>query len=109
MIAEIICKIAATEFEFSQHAVDQSILRRITVQEVRDALLAGVIIEDYPEDKYGPSCLVLGHTASGRPLHVQCSYPLRPTVRIVTLYEPDPALWSSDLRRRRRLDHDEHE
>jgi hypothetical protein len=31
------------------------------------------VIEDYPEDKYGPSCLILGFTVYGRPLHVQCS------------------------------------
>ena len=51
------------------------------------------IIEDYPEDKYGPSCLILGYTKAGRPLHVQCSYPSRPIVKIITVYEPDPNLW----------------
>ncbi len=58
------------------------------------------IIEDYPEDKYGPSCLVLGFRKAGRPLHVQCSYPTRPLVKIITLYEPDPDLWI-DFRVRR--------
>jgi hypothetical protein len=24
---------------------------------------------------------------------VQCSYPSRPLVKIVTVYEPDPSLW----------------
>ena len=33
-----------------------------------------VIIEDYPDDKYGPSCLILGYTKNGRPLHIQCGY-----------------------------------
>jgi len=51
------------------------------------------VIEDYPDDKYGPSCLILGFTTAGRPLHLQCSYPSRPLIKIVTLYEPDPALW----------------
>ena len=32
------------EFEFSQHAVDQSILRRISVQEIREAIAGGEII-----------------------------------------------------------------
>ncbi len=61
----------------------------------------GEIIEDYPDDKYGPSCLVLGFTVAGRPLHVQCSYPSRPLVKIITLYEPDSGLWI-DFRERRR-------
>jgi hypothetical protein len=51
------------------------------------------IIEDYPEDKYGPSCLILGFTKTGRPLHIQCSYPSRLLIKIITLYEPDPDLW----------------
>jgi len=51
-------KIGADQFEFSKHAVDQSIIRRILVQEVREAIANGRIIEDYPDDKYGPSCLV---------------------------------------------------
>lgn len=41
----------------------------------REAVAHGNIIEDYPDDKYGPSCLILGFTLAGRPLHSQCSYP----------------------------------
>ncbi len=48
----------------------------------------------YPQDKYGPSCLIFGKTAAGRPLHVQGSDPSRPIVKIITVYEPDPALWT---------------
>ena len=80
-------------FEFSQHAVDQSILRHISVQELRDSIMVGKVIEDYPDDKYGPSCLILGFTTDGRPIHVQCSHPSRSLIKIVTLYEPDPSLW----------------
>jgi hypothetical protein len=50
------------------------------------------IIEDYPNDKYGPSCLVLGYTEAKRPLHIQCSYSSRPLVKIITLYQPSPEL-----------------
>ena len=66
------------------------IIRHISVQEVREAIKDGEVIEDYPNDKYGPSCLLLGSTQSKRPLHIQCSYPSRPLVKIITLYEPDP-------------------
>ena len=93
MIEELREKISAGLFEFSKHAVDQSILRHVTLQEIHDAIAGGEIIEDYPDDKYGPSCLILGLTAAGRPLHIQCSYPSRPLVKIVTLYEPDANLW----------------
>jgi len=93
MIEQIRTKIQAGQFEFSKHAVDQSILRQISVQELREAIANGRMIEDYPEDKYGPSCLVLGFTQAGRPLHIQCTYPSRPLVKIITLYEPDPVHW----------------
>ncbi|NES20142.1 MAG: DUF4258 domain-containing protein [Symploca sp. SIO3E6] len=51
MIAEIRRKFAEGQFEFSKHAVDQSILRQVRVQEVREAVANGQIIEDYPDDK----------------------------------------------------------
>lgn len=100
MIDQIRAKVTAGLFEFSKHAVDQSIIRRITVEEAREAFANGEIIEDYPEDKYGPSCLILGFTRAGRPLHIQCSYPSRPVLKIITLYEPDRNLWL-DFRVRR--------
>jgi hypothetical protein len=100
LISGIRAKVAAGRFEFSQHAADQSIVRRIAVDELTYAIRTAVVIEDYPDDKYGPSCLLLGTTSTGRPLHVQCSYPSRPVLKIITLYEPDPGLWI-DFRRRR--------
>ncbi len=93
MIDEIRAKIANGLFEFSKHAVDQSLLRRISVQELREAIDAGEVIEDYPNDKYRPSCLIFGLTTAHRPIHVQCSYPSRPLLKIITLYEPDADLW----------------
>ena len=100
-LSELIrAKISRDEFEFSEHAVTESILRGISVQEVREAIASGEVIEDYPHDKYGPSCLILGWTLGHRPLHIHCSYPSRPLVKIITLYEPDPRLWL-DLRTRR--------
>lgn len=93
MIDEIRRRVARGDFEFSQHAVDQAIIRHISVQELREAIAGGDVIEVYPEDKYGPSCLIFGVTRAGRPVHVQCSDPSRPTVKIITVYEPDPALW----------------
>ena len=86
MIEGIKKKFTRDEFEFSKHATDQSILREISVWEIRQAVSEGEIIEDYPLDKYGPSCLVLGFTPTGRPLHIQCSYPSRPMIKVITVY-----------------------
>jgi Domain of unknown function (DUF4258) len=104
MIGAIQQKIVSDEFELSKHAVDQSIRRRIRVQEIRDAIASGQVIEDYPNDKYGPSCLIRGVTDSGRIIHVQCSYPTRLLIKIVTMYEPDPDRWNDDFTTRRNND-----
>ena len=93
MIDEIRKKIAVDAFEISKHAVDQTIIRRISVPELREAISNGVIIEDYPDDKYGPSCLIHGKTGGGRAIHVQCSYPSRQLMKVITVYEPDPERW----------------
>ncbi len=98
-------KINRNLFEFSRHALDQSLRRRIRLEEVREAIATSEVIEDYPDDKYGSSCLLLGTTLVGRALHLQCSYPTRPLVKFITLYEPDPLLWEN-LRVRKNADAD---
>ena len=48
LIENIRKKIEVGHFEFSKHAVDQTITRRISVQDVRRVIANGTIIEDYP-------------------------------------------------------------
>ena len=60
ILEEIRSKILRRQYEFSKHAVDQSIIREISVAEVEPAISGrSEVIEDYPDDKYGPSCLIL--------------------------------------------------
>ena len=100
MIEKIRQVIKDRRYEYSLHAVDQSILRHILRREIEEAIEGGKIIEDYPEDKYGASCLIYGTTIQGRPLHVQCSYPSRPKIKIITVYQPDPEEWINYTKRR---------
>lgn len=64
-------QLAAGEFEFTQHALKRVVERDIANHEIREASAHAVIIEDYPADKYGPSCLLLGFSTANRPLHIQ--------------------------------------
>ncbi|MBI4590585.1 MAG: DUF4258 domain-containing protein [Candidatus Rokubacteria bacterium] len=74
----------------------------IRVDEVLRALEAGEIIEEYPEDKPYPSGLILGRTAAGRPLHIVCApVTAEGKLVIITVYQPDPARWDPEFRRRR--------
>jgi hypothetical protein len=101
MIEAIRDKVGNGRWEFSLHATPQVIARGVSATEVAEAIAGGEIIEDYPQDKYGPSVLLFGRTATGRVLHVQCTYPSRPLVKIVTVYEPDPTQWDETLKHRR--------
>jgi len=96
-IAKIVEEIKHKKYEFSRHALDQSIIRGIDIPEMEQAILGNaVIIEDYPDDKYGPSCLILGYTKAGRPLHIQCGCSEGFLIKIITLYQPDQKFWVDD-------------
>ena len=74
----------------------------IQVDDVVQCLRRGEIIEEYPEDRPYPSCLVLGRTVEERALHVVCA----PVVSerkliVITTYQPDPDRWDPGFRRRR--------
>lgn len=101
MMDDIRKKIYKDQFELSKHAVDQSIIRDISINEIREIISTGEIIEDYPDDKYGPTCLIFGKTLKDRIIHIQCSYPSRDLIKIVTLYEPDSKYWI-DFKTRRK-------
>jgi len=97
-IVRIQDKVLKREYSWRQHAIERSIERKIAEEDIAEVILNGEIIEEYPEDKYGPSCLIFGRTRQGRPIHVQCSLP--PEVWIITLYEPDPNEWLDFSKRR---------
>jgi hypothetical protein len=102
MIEKIRQKVRQNQFEFSQHDLDPTIFRQIAVQELQEAIEQGEVIEDYPDDKYGASCLIGGVTLAGKVLHIHCSYPNRPLIKIITIYEPDPQLWINFKLRRKK-------
>ena len=99
-ILRIRFKVKSGEYKFTIHSLERRIERSINKDEIEEAILNGNIIEDYPEDKYGPSCLILGFTKQERPIHVQCS--LEP-VWIITCYDPseNPSEWAENFRKRR--------
>lgn len=71
----------------------------ISPEEVRRVVERGEVIEDYPENARGHSCLMLGRGTGDRPVHVVCS-PKDEYLAVITAYLPDPDEWSSDFRRR---------
>ena len=74
--------------------------RMISTDEVRGAIFRGQVIEDYPEDVRGHSCLMLGQGEGGRPMHVVCA-PKSDYLAIITAYLPSPSQWERDWRTRK--------
>jgi hypothetical protein len=99
-LEQIRLQLLAGEFEFSRHAFKRAVERNISDSEIAQVSQNTELIEDYPADKYSPSCLILGFTHENRPLHIQVSYADTPMVRIITLYEPDPEEWIGFRKRR---------
>jgi Domain of unknown function (DUF4258) len=93
-------QLAEGAFEFSRHAFRRTVERNISEQEIREAGAQADIIEDYPDDKYSPSALLLGFTAARRALHFQVSFVESDLAKIITIYEPDANEWI-DYRKRR--------
>ena len=93
LLEGIQARVKERNYRFTLHAGDRMTERHISVSEVEEALVSGSaeVIEDYPDDPRSPSCLILGMTGGGRPLHIQCTYP--PNVAVVTAYEPKSEEW----------------
>jgi hypothetical protein len=100
-LTEIRQQLQAGEFEFTRHAFKRAIERNISDREIIEAGANAIIIEDYPTDKYTPSCLLLGVTIAGRVLHLQVSRIESELVKIITLYEPNDDEWTDNYTTRR--------
>lgn len=93
---------AAKKILFLPHAVRQMSRpsRMISPAEIDAVIAAGELVEDYPEDSRGHSCLLLGSGDGGRPLHIVCS-PKPDYLAIITAYIPHPDEWSIDFKERK--------
>ena len=80
-------------FEFTRHAFKRAVERNISDLKIIESGANVTIIEDYPDDKYSPSCLLLGLTVGGKVLHLQVSRMNSDLLKIITLYELNKNEW----------------
>jgi len=92
---------ASQRILFLPHAVRQMSRpdRMIFTADMRKVLEEGEIIEDYPEDTRGRSCLILGKGRDGRPIHIVCA-PKDEYLAIIIAYIEEEAKWTKDFRTR---------
>lgn len=102
---EILARVRATAAQkiiFLPHAIRQMSRpeRMIRVADVRRVVERGELVEDYPEDVRGHSCLLLGRGDDNRAIHVVGS-PKDDYLAIITAYLPNPAEWEDGLKKRK--------
>jgi len=95
LILEIQQKVRAKSYRLTSHAEREREADQITVREIEEALLSErcEVIENYPDDPRGASCLVLGFTEERLPLHLVCGVSLPDVMVIITVYRPHPGKW----------------
>lgn len=72
----------------------------LTVANVEQALQTAALLEDYPTDPRGPSCLVLGFV-NGRPVHAVCGLTKQGRLFLITIYLPAMPKWKDERTRNR--------
>lgn len=100
---EVKLAIGGSRVLVSGHASQEAAEDALTLDEIEAVTLRGEAIEDYPQDPRGRSCLVLGRTPSGAPVHALWGHDAQSGHAIlITVYRPDPARWDEGFRARRR-------
>lgn len=94
----ILEKIKRGEYYFSRHGDRERQNENLTIFEVEEALLSGRLLEEYDDTGRGESCLVVGFTSSGKPVHVVCGKRGRQLV-VITVYIPLPPKFKTPYQR----------
>ncbi len=94
-------QIRLDKYEYSAHAEYERQRDKIPLTEVETAIINGEVLEDYPTDLRGASCLILGYASQGYPIHIVCGTTKANILRIITVYIPTLPKWI-DARTRRR-------
>ena len=85
----------------SVHAHQEMVAEDISYEMIRKVLLDAHVVENYPEHKRGPCCLVCRDMMDGRFVHVVTTTSLEVAV-IITAYEPKQDKWVTPFERGKR-------
>ena len=82
-------EIEQQSYEIPIHADNERLVDGLTTSQLEVALSEGKVIEEYPDDLRGESCLVLGFTSDGTPVHIVCGRNLTGHFILITVYIPN--------------------
>lgn len=97
-ISWIVEKVRNNEYYFSKHGDQERQNDYLLISEVEEAISSGRILEQYPDTGRGESCLIVGFTEKGKPIHSICGR--RGNQRaIITVYIPTPPKFKTPFER----------
>lgn len=100
-IRHIIRAIDAQNYRVTHHADEEAQNDELRFDEIFFSVHHGEIIENYPEDRPYPSCLICGSNADGEPVHSVWAYvEANHQAILITVYRPDPVRWINWRERR---------
>ena len=94
VIEDLIVAIQSNQIKITDCADEEAQNDNLTYDEIFFSVIQGTIIEDYPDDRPYPSCLIFGNSFRGKPIHSVWAYSNKSQWAIlITVYRPDPAKW----------------
>ena len=97
-ISKLRSLVKSQKYEISSHAQKERYEEDISLEDIEHAIIKGEIIESYPRDPRGASCLVFG-SSENRPVHIVCSILPNKWLRIITVYIPKLPKWINPKQR----------
>lgn len=100
-IENIVSAIRNNRVRITDHADEEAQADSLSFDEIYLSVFQGEIIEDYPDDRPYPSCLIYGNTFSDEPVHSVWAYnESTQWVVLITVYRPDARQWINWRERR---------
>lgn len=91
-LGQIAEAIRTSRIRITDHADEEAAADRISLDQALTSFASGEIIEQYPDDKPYPSCLI--YSESDGPLHSVWAYNRDTSWAVlITVYRPDPQRW----------------
>ena len=84
----------------TQHSIRRFRERGIKMQDIKNAVFTGTIIEQYEDDFPFPSCLILGLSINDVYIHIVVSMN-DDKIYLITAYVPNTDKWEADLKNRK--------
>lgn len=91
-----------SKIRWSQHCLERMQERDISIKDVKNCILFGEIIEEYPDDFPNPSCLIFGYTINNNVIHVVVGKD-EEYICIITAYYQSTDRFKNDLKTRREI------